>query len=63
MFKNFRVRYLGEQGNAQFRMEAFNLLNHTNFGSPGTNINSGSFGVINSAYSPRILQFALRLSF
>jgi hypothetical protein len=63
MFKNFRVRYIGEQGNLQFRMEAFNILNHSNFGLPGSNINSGSFGVISSAYSPRILQFALRLSF
>jgi len=63
MFKNFRLRFVGEQGNLQFRMEAFNLLNHTNFGLPGASINTGTFGVISSSMSPRILQFALKLNF
>jgi hypothetical protein len=63
MFKNFRAPSLGEQGTVQFRMEAFNLFNHANFGLPDSNINSGSFGVINSAYPARILQFALKATF
>src|SRR5207244_5178461 len=45
MFKNFRVPFVGEQGNLQFRMEAFNLLNHPNFDLPPTanrNINGGA---------------------
>jgi hypothetical protein len=35
-----------------------------NFGNPATNLNStSSFGKISSAGSPRIVQFALKLSF
>jgi hypothetical protein len=63
MFKNFRARSLGEQGIIQFRAEAFNLFNHANFGLPDSNINSGTFGVISSAFPARILQFALKVTF
>ncbi len=63
MFKNFRMPFLGEQGNLQFRAEAFNVMNHENFNLPAGNINGGSFGVISGGYSPRILQFALKLNF
>ncbi len=62
-FKNFRVRFLGEQGQIQFRAEAFNVLNHESFSNPAANINSGNFGVISDGFSPRILQFAVRISF
>jgi len=63
MFKNFRLPFMGEQGNLQFRAEAFNVLNHVNFQRPNGNVNGGSFGVISAGYSPRILQFALKLNF
>ena len=63
MFKNFPAPFMGEQGQIQFRAEAFNLLNHPNFGLPTSNINSGSFGQISSAYDARILQFALKVNF
>lgn len=63
MFKNFRLQKLGEQATLQFRVEAFNLFNHTNFALPSSNINAGDFGVISSAYSPRIVQFALKVVF
>ena len=63
LFKNFHAPFLGEQGNVQFRTEVFNLLNHANFGLPTGTINSGSFGQITSAFSPRILQFALKVQF
>ncbi|HEY0005327.1 MAG TPA: TonB-dependent receptor [Pyrinomonadaceae bacterium] len=58
-----------ERVNVEFRAEAFNLLNHTNFNlrdNPDDhiqNINSASFGRIQSTFAPRILQFALKLNF
>lgn len=54
-----------ESGNLEFRAEAFNAFNHTNFfvGAESNDINSTSFGRINSSFDPRILQFALKLNF
>jgi len=52
-----------ERLNAEFRVEAFNIFNHTEFQNPDTNINSGTFGQITGTYDPRIVQLALRLSF
>jgi hypothetical protein len=45
----------------QFRSEFFNLLNHTNFVAPTADITSAAFGTIRSTYSPRQVQFALKL--
>ena len=55
----------------QFRAEYFNLLNHTNFGDPGTMANTSTFGQITSTspqngnYSndPRIAQLSLKYVF
>ena len=47
----------------QFRMESFNVLNHPNFGLPVADLNSANFGRILSAGSPRLLQFAVKVSF
>jgi hypothetical protein len=48
-------------------VEAFNLFNHSNFGSYNTVVNLASFGtpVQNQdlAYAPRMLQFAGRIEF
>jgi hypothetical protein len=60
MFKNFKVT---EAFNIQFRSEFFNLFNHTNFGAPSARFGASDFGQIWSAGAPRIVQFALRLSF
>lgn len=52
-----------ENVSAQFRAEFFNTFNNVNFGQPGATLGSSSFGVISSALDPRIIQFALKLSF
>jgi hypothetical protein len=47
----------------QFRAEFFNVFNHTQFLTPSGNVNGGTFGIITSAASPRIGQFAVKLFF
>ena len=52
----------------QFRAEAFNLANHTRFNAPGTSFGTSAFGVVQPGIAsqgnqPRLMQFALRLSF
>jgi hypothetical protein len=48
----------------ELRVEAFNLLNHFNWGNPVTNFGSGNFGRVQSqAGSPRILQFGAKYGF
>jgi hypothetical protein len=52
-----------ERANLQFRAEFFNIFNNVNFGQPAANVSAGSFGRILGAADPRIIQFALKLSF
>ncbi|MDQ2777169.1 MAG: TonB-dependent receptor [Acidobacteriota bacterium] len=64
----FAVR---ERWRLEARAEGFNIINHTNFGNPNTNLNSSTYGQITSTQSSgpgqlgtnRILQFALKLHF
>ncbi len=52
-----------ESSNLQFRAEAFNILNKTNFQSIQANRNSPAYGRFLNTFDPRLLQFALRLTF
>jgi len=65
IFKSFRLGFLpGEQGALQSRFEFFNMFNHTRFGSPTSDITSGSFGVISPPTgNQRIVQVALKILF
>ncbi len=58
-----RKFHLSERQLLEVRGEAFNLLNHTNLGPATTTLNSGSFGQITTAGSPRICEFALKYIF
>ena len=73
LVKNTRWSRLGEGGNVQLRIEAFNLFNRTNFGNPSLLAFSGavnneaplaSFGRIRSTItSSRQIQLGLRVTF
>jgi hypothetical protein len=60
LVKNTRVN---ERASVQFRAEAFNLLNRTNFNLPDIFFGSPTFGKIASAQAPRRVQFGLKLIF
>lgn len=52
-----------ESAAVQFRAEAFNLTNHTNFNLPQTTVDVLIGGIISAAKSLRLLQVALRVEF
>jgi hypothetical protein len=55
---------LTERVKLDLRAEAFNILNHTNWQTPDTNISDGtSFGTITTAFPSRQLQFAGKILF
>ncbi len=51
------------QGALEVRIEAFNVLNRSNFRAPVGNRSANNFGTITSTYDPRILQVGVKLSF
>ncbi|MEB2360270.1 MAG: TonB-dependent receptor [Bryobacterales bacterium] len=63
-FGLMKIFPLTEQVRLQFRAEMFNAFNTPNFNNPFANVNTPSrFGRIEGAGSPRIMQFAMKISF
>jgi hypothetical protein len=63
LFKNFPIF---NQATLQFRVEAYNIANTTNFNTPNSSLGTATFGELTStipAYNPRVYQFALKLQF
>ncbi len=63
VFKDFPIK---ERIRAQFRAEAFNITNTPTFGTPGTGVNSTTFGVVTATAftpKPREMQLALKIIF
>lgn len=55
---------LGGEGRfAQFRAEAFNVFNHTNFNGVSTSLSATNFGQVTSAHDARIMQLAMKFYF
>ena len=59
-FSLLRSFKTSEKTALEFRFEAFNLTNHTNFSLPGNSIGTAAFGAIGSALESRDLQFGLK---
>ena len=52
-----------ERTRLEFRAEAFNLFNQTNFQAPNSNVSSSAFGSITSTFPARQLQLAAKILF
>jgi hypothetical protein len=64
-FSTFRDFNLKEKATLQFRVESFNIFNHPNFGLPGVDLGTSTFGVISDTgnFLARNIQFALKIVF
>ncbi|HLK65903.1 MAG TPA: carboxypeptidase regulatory-like domain-containing protein [Bryobacteraceae bacterium] len=59
--KSFVIR--PERQRLQFRAEAFNVLNKTNFQAAASNISTSTFGTITKTFPARQIQLALKYTF
>ena len=55
--------YITERVNIRFQADMFNAFNIANFSGLSTNLSSGNFGTLTSAYPSRNIQFGLKLYF
>jgi hypothetical protein len=63
LHRGFRLPFR-ENMSLQFRAEAYNMLNHPQFGRPGNTVGNAGYGVISTtSLVNRQLQLALRLTF
>jgi len=60
LFKNFSVT---RGVRLQFRLESFNVFNHTQFNAVSTNLTAANFGVVTGARPARINQLGLKVLF
>ncbi len=60
LYKDFHIN---ERNMIEFRAEAFNIFNRTNYSGVQTAVGAGNYGQITSALDPRILEFSLRYQF
>jgi hypothetical protein len=60
LFKNIKFT---ERLEMQFRAEAFNVFNHTNYSGIDTIVGDSNYGAVVAAHDPRIMQLGLKLNF
>jgi hypothetical protein len=58
-----RIFKFTERWRLEARGEAFNVINHANYGNPTTALNSSNFGRILPAGDPRLMQLGMKLKF
>jgi carboxypeptidase family protein/TonB-dependent receptor-like protein len=58
--KEFKLK---ENMNLQFRAEAYNVFNHTNFLGLSTAFGGATFGQVTTTRDPRLIQFGLKLNY
>lgn len=64
LVRDFPLRFLGEAGRFELRLDAFNLFNRPNFGPPDTDMTSPTFGQLTSTIgNARLLQVAAKIVF
>lgn len=62
LFKSFPISRLGEAARLEYRVEAFNALNHVRFCAPDSTVGAATFGQTScQANTPREIQMALKL--
>ncbi|HEY6128879.1 MAG TPA: hypothetical protein VIW23_11915, partial [Candidatus Acidoferrum sp.] len=63
-FSIMKVTAVNERFKLQFRTDLLNAFNHTQFFQPDGNTTDGTdFGRVKRARDPRLIQFALKLTF
>ncbi|HEX7283166.1 MAG TPA: TonB-dependent receptor [Vicinamibacterales bacterium] len=60
--KRFDIPW-SNNGGFEFRIEAFNLFNRTNFRAPNGNRSAAAYGTITQTYDPRIMQLGFKVMF